>query len=31
LISALNPKTGVQEQVKELFSETVFGNLLGGE
>lgn len=31
LISAPNPKTGVDEQVRELFQETVFGNLLGGE
>lgn len=31
LISTANPATGVQEQVKELFHETVFGNLLGGE
>ena len=31
VISAPNEKTGVQEQVKEIFGEVVFGNLLGGE
>ena len=31
VISVKNEKTGVQEQVKLLFPETVFGNLLGGE
>ena len=31
VISAPNPVTKVQEQVKEFFSEVVFGNLLGGD
>ncbi len=31
VIVTKNEKTGVQEQVKELFSEVVFGNLLGGD
>ncbi len=30
VLSILNEKTGVREQVKQLFPETVFGNLLGG-
>jgi len=30
VLSIRNEKTGVQEQVKRLFPETVFGNLLGG-
>jgi biopolymer transport protein ExbD len=31
IISIKNPKTGIQEQAKYLFSEIVFGNLLGGD
>ena len=31
VISVRNEKSGVQEQVKQLFPDTVFGNLLGGE
>lgn len=31
VIVVKNPKTGVQEQVKQIFSEVVFGNLLGGK
>lgn len=30
-IVAKNPKTGVDEQVQKLFSDVIFGNLLGGE
>ena len=31
VISSPNPKTGVQEQVKQIFGEVIFGNLLGGD
>ena len=31
VITTTNEKTGVKEQVKQLFSEVVFGNLLGGD
>ena len=31
VLVSLNPKTNVQEQVKTLFPDVVFGNLLGGD
>jgi hypothetical protein len=31
VIAVKNEKTGIQEQVKSLFPETIFGNLLGGD
>ena len=31
VVSVKNEKTGVQEQVKQIFGEVIFGNLLGGD